>query len=203
MSEPLPPGYEELTAAEIAAEADAVLASLDPGAALWVFAYGSLMWNPGFAYAERRAAHVHGFHRAFCIYSHHYRGSHGAPGLVLGLDRGGSCRGFVYRVPRGAVADTIHYLWRREMITRVYVPRRLVARCEGRRLAAQSFVVNRRHPQYAAGLRMAETAALIRQGVGVSGSCVDYLASTIEHLDALGIADGPLHRLLEMAGERA
>ena len=87
------------------------------------------------------------------------------------------------------------------MITRVYQPRRLFVHCDGSRLPAYTFVVNRRHPQYAAGLGMAETAALIRQGVGVSGSCAEYLANTVEHLDELGFADGPLHRLLDMVGD--
>ncbi len=197
MSEPLPPGYGELTEAEISESAAAVIATLAPGADMWVFAYGSLMWHPGFAYAERCEAQLYGFHRAFCIISHHYRGSYERPGLVLGLDRGGSCRGIVYRVPRRAIEATVHYLWRRELITRVYAPRRLAAHSDAGRLSAHTFVLDRAHPQYAGRLSLDETAALIRQGVGESGACLDYLANTVAHLDQLGITDGPLHGLLE------
>lgn len=196
MSEPLPPGHRPLTAAEIAASTAAVLATLAAGQDLWVFGYGSLMWHPGFAYADRREAHLYGYHRAFCIYSHHYRGSARRPGLVLGLDRGGSCRGIAYRVPRRAVAETVDYLWQREMITRVYAPRRLDVHTTAGRLASHTFVADRAHPQYAGALGLDETAALVRQGIGVSGSCTEYLVNTVAHLDELGLTDGPLHRLL-------
>ena len=85
------------------------------GGDLWVFGYGSLMWNPGFAHAEARPARVYGYHRAFCLYSEHYRGTEARPGLVLGLNRGGSCRGRAFRVPAHDADAAMEYLIAREM----------------------------------------------------------------------------------------
>ncbi|UCH72992.1 MAG: gamma-glutamylcyclotransferase [Rhodospirillales bacterium] len=165
---------------------------------IWIFAYGSLMWNPGFAYAESRPALLHGWHRAFCVYSHRYRGTPDKPGLVLGLDRGGSCRGLVYRVERARARETLAYLWDREMVLGVYRPRLLHPLCPGGRIASHAFTVDRTHRQYAGGLRSREMARLIRQGVGKGGPNRDYLANTVRHLDLLGITDGPIHQLLSL-----
>jgi cation transport protein ChaC len=162
---------------------------------IWIFAYGSLMWNPGFEHAESHTALLHGWHRSFCVYSHRYRGTPDRPGLVLGLDRGGSCRGIVYRVVRARARDTLAYLWDREMVLGVYRPRVLRPRREGERLACHAFTVDRSHTQYAGGLAMDDMIRLIRQGVGKGGHNRDYLTNTVRHLDILGITDGPLHRL--------
>ncbi len=154
------------------------------------------MWNPGFAHEEAREAMLHGWHRAFCVYSHRYRGTPECPGLVLGLDRGGSCRGMAYRVRRAAAREALAYLWDREMVTGVYRPRILPVRAGDTRLPCHAFTVDRGHRQYAGGLGEAEMVRLIRQGVGQGGPNRDYLANTVRHLDELGIRDGPLHRLL-------
>jgi cation transport protein ChaC len=114
---------------------------------------------------------------------------------VLGLDRGGSCRGIVYRVVRARARDTLAYLWDREMVLGVYRPRVLRPRREGERLACHAFTVDRSHTQYAGGLAMDDMIRLIRQGVGKGGHNRDYLTNTVRHLDILGITDGPLHRL--------
>jgi len=168
---------------------------------VWVFGYGSLMWHPGFDHREVREARLHGWHRAFCVYSHRYRGTPDRPGLVLGLDRGGSCRGMAYRVARTDAADVLSYLWDREMVTGVYRPRVLTVRSGSDALACHCFVVDREHRQYAGGLPEAEMARLIRQGIGQSGPNRVYLANTVRHLDELGIGDGPLHRLLRLVEE--
>jgi cation transport protein ChaC len=165
---------------------------------IWVFAYGSLMWNPGFEHAEKREARLHGWHRSFCVYSHRYRGTPERPGLVLGLDRGGSCRGLAYRVARARARDTLAYLWDREMVLGVYRPRVLHARGPGGRVACHAFTVDRGHAQYAGGLPMKEMIRLIHQGVGMGGANREYLANTVRHLDGLGITDGPLHRLYSL-----
>jgi len=163
---------------------------------LWVFAYGSLMWRPGFAWVERQPALLRGYHRSFCIFSHHHRGTPERPGLVLGLDRGGACRGLAFRVS-AEESDTVRaYLIAREQVTTVYRDLMLPVRLEdGRRVPALAFVADRRHPQYAGRLSLAEQVALVVAAEGVSGRNVDYLDSTVAHLAGMGMLDGPLHAL--------
>jgi len=169
----------------------------------WVFAYGSLMWDPGFAWQQRVPARLHGFHRAMCIYSHVWRGTPERPGLVLGLDRGGSCRGLAYRVDSALEAEVTDYLEARERVTAVYLGRRLAVALEGagpdrptsRQVLALTYVADRAHHQYAGRLPENEAARLIRQGRGVGGLNTDYLESTVRHLDSLGMPDAPLARL--------
>lgn len=192
---PAPLAVRPLTA-ENAADKQAYLGSLPRGRDIWVFGYGSLMWNPGFDFLEKRPALLRGYHRAFCIYSEHYRGTRERPGLVLGLDRGGSCRGIAFRVAQTAARDVLGYLWDREMVTSVYAPRTVAPWIDGCRIDAEAFVVARKHIQYAGRLDDAAAAGIIRQGVGISGPNRDYLENTVRHLDALGIRDCPLHRLL-------
>lgn len=165
---------------------------------IWVFGYGSLMWNPGFPHLEVRPARLYGYHRAFCLYSHHYRGTEDRPGLVLGLDRGGSCLGRAFRVGAQDAEAAMAYLIDREMfgheedVYRLVWPRISV---DGLRIAAACFVINPRHPHYAGKLPPERIAELIRRGMGSGGSNIDYLRNTIQHLDDLGIKDGPLHAL--------
>ena len=185
----------ELTEEEFAKTVRAVMESHDRKADLWVFGYGSLMWRPDFPHLERHFGVVHGFHRAFCIYSHIHRGTRDQPGLVLGLDNGGSCKGVAYRV-RAADAETVvEYLVRREMVTRVYTPRWVTVRVGGQTVRAHTYTVAHNHVQYAGKLSLEQAARLIRNSEGRSGNNVEYLLSAVAHLDELGIADGPLHRL--------
>ena len=176
----------------------AFLDSITIDSDIWIFGYGSLMWNPGFEHAESREALLHGWHRSFCVYSHRYRGTPKRPGLVLGLDRGGSCKGIAYRVDRARARDVLDYLFDREMLLGVYRPRVLYPRSGGGRLPCHAFTVKRDHRQYAGGVPLEETIRLIREGEGQNGRNSDYLANTVRHMDALGITDGPLHRLLSM-----
>jgi cation transport protein ChaC len=165
---------------------------------VWVFAYGSLMWRPDFVHVDMRPARLAGWHRAMCILSCHYRGSKECPGLVLGLDRGGSCAGRAFRVAGGCWAEVRDMLHAREMITGVYRPTFLKVRLDdGRRVPAYAFVAERHHPQYWRGAPD-QAAALIRQGMGCAGSSRDYLANTVSHLDQMGLAEGALHRLLRL-----
>lgn len=170
---------------------------------VWVFAYGSLMWKPDFIFAEMRPARLYGYHRALCIYSIRGRGTDAVPGLVLGLDRGGSCIGRALRVAAADWPTVKIVLHEREMVTGVYTPTFLtVTLDDGRRLPAYGFVARRDHAQYTGRLSEERMIALIRQGVGPRGTSLDYLAQTVVQLDALGISAGPLHRILRKVEAR-
>jgi cation transport protein ChaC len=167
-----------------------------PAKAIWVFGYGSLMWNPGFVFRARKAGLVHGWHRAFCVYSHVWRGTPERPGLVLGLDRGGSCRGIAFAIGAEDEAAVLAYLDERERVTNVYARKRLTVDLgSGKTVPAWSYVAVRDHAQYAGKLSLEHAATLIVHGVGKGGSNPEYLENTIAHLDQLGIPEGPLHAL--------
>ncbi len=168
------------------------------GRGFWVFGYGSLMWRPGFDYLEARPALLRGYHRAFCVESTHYRGTPERPGLVLGLDHGGACRGRVFRVGPAKAQAVARYLHERELITSIYEPRWLRVQTPQGALRAVAYVVDRQNREYMGKLPIARIVATIRKARGTSGSDRDYLINTVRHLDELGIADGPLHRLLRL-----
>lgn len=162
---------------------------------IWVFAYGSLMWRPGFAYEEALPARLHGYHRALCIYSIVHRGTAERPGLVLGLDRGGSCRGWAFRIEQPQEAGILAYLDARELVTDVYRRTRLPVVTACGRVFAWCYVVRQDHVQYAGKLAEDRLLELVQNGTGRSGRCCDYVVSTVSHLEQMGIADGPLHAL--------
>jgi cation transport protein ChaC len=171
---------------------------------LWVFAYGSLMWRPGFAHVERASARLVGLHRALCVYSFVHRGTPEKPGLVLGLDRGGACRGIAYRIDRSLRADTVAYLRAREQVTMVYREawRDVLVEGEGtgdpgRRVRALVYVVDRGHPQYAGRLDPEKQLHFVRQGHGSSGANRDYVLATVGEIEAQGFRDAGLHLLAE------
>jgi glutathione-specific gamma-glutamylcyclotransferase len=167
---------------------------------LWVFGYGSLIWRPGFDFIERVPARLFGLHRALCVYSFVHRGTPERPGLVLGLDRGGACRGLAYRVAADKRAATVAYLRAREQVTKVYreAMRPVVLAGEPeRRVTALVYIVDRSHPQYAGQLDLDEQLHHIRQGHGQSGPNRDYVLSTVKALEALGYRDRDLHVLEE------
>ncbi|MGD1877836.1 MAG: gamma-glutamylcyclotransferase [Kiloniellaceae bacterium] len=198
MAPPTPPNLEDLQHLSEEERASRRL-TLTPGEDFWVFGYGSLMWHPGFPHVEVRIARVRGLHRSFCIYSHRYRGTPQVPGLVLGLDRGGSCQGMVFRVPAAEAEAVLDYLDEREMVTGVYHPTWRRAETEAGAVTAMTFVVDRHHRQYAGGLDHDAMVALILQGRGNRGLCLDYLQNTVHHLQALGLRDRALERLLKEA----
>ena len=167
---------------------------------LWVFAYGSLMWRPGFSYLERVPARLIGLHRALCVFSFVHRGTPERPGLVLGLDRGGMCRGIAYRVAAAARAETLHYLRAREQVTTVYVESMRQIDLEERarrRVRAVCYIVDRSHVQYAGRLTLMESLHHVRQGHGQSGANRDYVLETVRALEALGYRESDLHLLAE------
>ena len=167
---------------------------------LWVFGYGSLMWSPCFTYREKRLARVHGYHRALCILSTRYRGTHRKPGLVMGLCRGGSCWGMAYRIDARDVDRCLARLWHREMPRRVYEARLVPVRLRsGRRIRALAFVADPEHPSYVRELDLHGRARLVAQGIGKRGPCVDYIRNTLAHMHEVGVRDPHLERVLEAA----
>ena len=170
------------------------------GEDLWVFAYGSLMWRPGFEYLERRNARLVGAHRALCVYSFVHRGTPERPGLVLGLDRGGNCRGIAYRVAAAKRIATIDYLRAREQVTKVYREASRAVWLDDdpqQSVRALCYVVDRGHRQYAGRLPPAQQLHYVRQGHGRSGACRDYVLAAVKELEAHGYRDDGLRRLAE------
>lgn len=160
---------------------------------LWVFGYGSLIWKPGFDYVDSALAWVHGYHRSLCIFSHVHRGTPERPGLVLGLDRGGSCQGVAFRVASRDRGMTIAYLRERELVTSVYLEKTVRLRlADGCCVDALAFVVDRKHRQYAGRLPLADMARLVSEGVGINGDNPAYVRNTYEHLLRLDIHDAEL-----------
>lgn len=164
----------------------------------WVFGYGSLMWRPGFAHHDRVTADLAGAHRALCVYSWVHRGTRERPGLVLGLDRGGSCRGVAFRVAGRDRDSVIDYLRERELVTDVYREawRPVRLHRDGPPIKALTYVVDRNHRQYAGRLPQETILAHVRSGHGRSGANRDYIVNTVEHLSALGIRDAVLEHLV-------
>lgn len=172
-----------------------------PADELWVFGYGSLMWDPGFAHAEVHAARLHGHHRSLCVWSWRYRGTPAEPGLVFGLDRGGSCIGRAFRVPEAEKTSAVGYLREREMVGGVYAPLfKTVRLSDGRAVRSLTFVVRRDHPQYAGRLTAEQAAATVSYASGLSGPNADYITSTVQELDALGVRDPLLRRVCALIG---
>jgi cation transport protein ChaC len=167
---------------------------------LWVFGYGSLMWRPGFTYLDRRPARLVGAHRALCVYSFVHRGTPERPGLVLGLDRGGNCRGIAYRVAKSKREETVDYLRAREQVTMVYREARRRVWLDDdpqQNVQALCYMVDRGHQQYAGRLSLTEQLHYIRQGHGRSGACRDYVLAAVKEIEAQGYRDADLHRLAE------
>jgi len=181
---------------------------LDADGHLYVFAYGSLIWRPGFPHLGHEAALLHGYHRRFCLWSRHYRGTPEVPGLVLGLDRGGACRGVAFRVAGADAPAVLDYLESRENPNgeNVYHRRLLKLRLasgrpEEREVRGISYVADRAHPAYCRPCEQS-TAATIARGAGKTGTNREYLENTARQLAALGLADRRLDRLMRLVMAR-
>jgi cation transport protein ChaC len=173
---------------------------IDIAGDFWIFAYGSLMWDPGFPVGRVRPALLKGYHRSLCILSIRNRGTEARPGLVVGLDRGGSCVGWVLEVPAATAKPPLAYLEQRELSTGAYVAKWVPVRLDdASRIEALAFVARPGHPQFVHGLSPEKQARLVLQGTGPYGTSLDYLREVCRHLDACGIPDGPLHRVLAIA----
>ena len=176
-----------------------------PEGGFWAFAYGSLIWNPAFDFVDKRVAVAHGWRRAFCLgWDYRFRGNSEQPGLMLALDRGGSCRGMVYRLPDDALRQNLDRLVRREMsMIPTAFPARWIrlATAEGP-LTALTFAIDRNSGRYVNGLDDAALADVLATACGFRGSMAEYLHSTVVHLEALGIHDRHLWRLQELVADR-
>jgi cation transport protein ChaC len=171
----------------------------DNTATHWVFGYGSLIWNPGFAHVSTQQGLLRGAHRSLSIVSHHHRGTVEQPGLVFGLTRGGSCRGMVFEVADTDWPQVYAYLQEREQVTSVYRDvMRPVHLADGRLVGALAFLVDERHEQFAGRLSLEQQLAMVRAGVGLSGRNIDYVLNTARHLRELGIRDRQLIALVDL-----
>ncbi len=162
---------------------------------VWVFGYGSLMWNPAFHFEERRLGIVRGWHRRFCLWLSRGRGSPDCPGLMLALDRGGVCRGVAFRVPAAHARDELLLVWRREMLSGAYLARWVTVATDEGAVPAVTFVVNQAHQRYSGKLGEAETADRILTASGELGSCLDYFERTVRILRTLQVRDAALERI--------
>lgn len=170
------------------------------GDPLWVFGYGSLMWNPGFAFERCSPATLQGYHRGFCVYCHHYRGTAETPGLVLGLMPGGRCRGMAFRVAADRWPETLAYLDERELKSAAYEPRTVTVDLQDSHegtVEAHTYVANPTHRQYAGALPIEAAAEIIVDAQGDAGLNRDYLINTVRRLEADGYHDAELHALLQ------
>lgn len=170
--------------------------SANPGHDVWVFGYGSLMWNPAFHFVERRFGLIHGYHRRFCLWTELGRGEPGKPGLMLALDQGGSCRGVAFRIAKEAVEEELDIIWKREMMAGAYRPKWLRVRGDDGDFHAITFVMNREYNHYTGPLSEAEIVHHLASAGGRLGTCREYLENTVEQLDILGVQDGTMHDLL-------
>ncbi len=195
-----------LSAEQQAASLDKALSGWDRASPMWLFGYGSLIWNPEVTYDRRITARVHGYHRRLCLWSRVNRGTVDCPGLVAGLDRGGSCAGIAYRLPPESAGDELERLWDREMFLGSYAPRWLDCRLsadaqEGPLVSALAFVVRRDAPNYAGKLTEREILEVFARGsCGRFGTSLDYLVKTVGSLREHGLRDPHLEQLARHAG---
>jgi len=176
--------------------------SASPGRDVWVFGYGSLIWNPAIHYSERRTARVWGYHRSFCLRTTLGRGSPKTPGLVLALDRGGSCNGVVFKLPEGREKDELSVVWDREMALDSYDAAWVRAMTPDGPVNAVTFVMNRDNERYVGGMPEDNIVEHLATAEGYLGSCAEYLENTVEHMRAAGISDRQMFRLQRLVRAR-
>jgi glutathione-specific gamma-glutamylcyclotransferase len=172
------------------------------GEDLWIFGYGSLVWNTAFHFKEKKKARLFGYHRRFSLHLTIGRGSPEYPGLMLALDRGGSCNGVAFRIESKKVDSETRILWMREMISGAYVPKWVSLQTDQGTVSGFTFVVNRNHVRYRGSLGVDDTVSGLINGKGPLGTCKDYLLNTVKDLKNLGIKDAYLERLKELALNR-
>lgn len=195
-------GFSVLSEVELQESISEILRKQQQNSDVWLFAYGSLIWNPIFRFIDRRVGTVYGFHRRFCLWTPLGRGTPENPGLVLGLDRGGSCRGIVYRIAAADVLSELLLVWRREMVVGSYIPRWVKVFDGTQEIEAIAFAVNRLHPSYASNVDLETTVESIATARGRLGPCSDYLMQTVDGLMSSGIRDRQLLILRDLVVAR-
>lgn len=198
MMEEAPPGFRVLSEEELAGSLAGMFPAGRPDGDIWLFGYGSLIWNPAFHFAERRIGTVRGLHRRFCLWSTMGRGTPERPGLMLALDRGGSCRGVAFRIESSQAAEELQIVWRREMVSHAYIPRWVNVETADGPVRAITFTINRQHERYVGRMDDREAAGVIAAASGRIGRCAEYLENTVQHLHELKIADRYMERLLHL-----
>jgi glutathione-specific gamma-glutamylcyclotransferase len=204
----LDPDFIRNTAEDHAAAVRKMLASHPEGDDVWVFAYGSLLWKPEVEHVEERIGTARGWHRSFRLRLRSWRGTREVPGLMMGLDRGGQCKGVAYRLAGHTVEVQLGKLFRREMPVRpldrppTNVPRWITVETDQGRIRAIAFVINRSGHAYAGGLTPEQTADILATACGHGGSCAEYLYNTVSHLEERGICDRNLWRLQALVADR-
>jgi cation transport protein ChaC len=197
------PGFRSATDDDYAEAVDGMLKTR-PAGDFWLFGYGSLIWNPETAFEEKRLAMAKGWRRNFCLGpDYRYRGSHDSPGLMMALDRGGQCKGMVYRLPEKGLEAELHRLIRRELsqIPSAFPWRWIVTSTDAGPITALTFAMDRRNKRYVAGLSDEQTAEVLATACGFRGSMAEYLLSTVTILESLGIHDRKLWRLQDLVAD--
>ena len=165
---------------------------------VWVFGYGSLMWNPDFKLAEKRTGIVIGYHRSLCLKSMVYRGTPDYHGLVFGLDKGDRCQGMIYRIAEENIHSEMEKIWEREMFAGTYIPTWVNVNTKQGDISAVTFVINHDHDHYIPSLELEEIAERVVRAEGTCGSCRDYVQNTVKSLHLLGLRDPALEQLLTL-----
>lgn len=191
-------GWEPLSEEELNRSRRSLLDQIGVGDDVWVFGYGSLMWNPAFHFDESRIGTIYGFHRRFCLWTTMGRGSPDNPGLMLALDRGGSCQGMTLRIRSDAIDSETDILWRREMVRGAYTPRWVRVHTNDGVVRAITFTINHGHDSYAGVQPEDRVVDCIATASGQLGACAEYLANTVSHMRGLGIQDRNMTKLLAL-----
>lgn len=198
-----PADVRVLTDEELDASLTAALDSHPPGEDLYLFAYGSLIWNPSFNFVGREKASIEGWSRQFCLWMYMGRGTPEKPGLMLGLDKGGNCDGVAFRLSASTARSELKLVWMREMFASAYVARWITARIGGQEVQALTFVVNTANPRYVTGLSDEHIARYIAAAKGSLGTCLEYFVRLRESLSELGQRDELVERLAVHLGQPA
>ncbi|WP_372871469.1 gamma-glutamylcyclotransferase [Paenalcaligenes niemegkensis] len=200
---PEPTSFRVLSDAERDRSMHECLTHWNPGQDVWVYGYGSLIWRPEFDYLEQRQALLRGYHRSLCLWSRINRGTPEQPGLVFGLDAGGSCRGMAFRIAGHQVPDVFDALWRREMPSGAYTPRWLPCRTNTGNIQALTFVMNRNTDAYVPRMPLEQLIDVINAAHGINGPCIEYVLETAEALKRSEIQDKRLQSLVDALESRS